>query len=186
MFPAVIRSRARLTQQSHERIESCESVAVDRRQRDCAAGPLLDLRQLVMVARARRPRSLVFGVHVALPLALGAASYLVLRSWAPIVGAHAALWPAAPRALRDHFADAAWGWALGGFVSAMWLDGRRAQRLAWTLAAAFIAAGWELLQFTHDDLGRFDSVDLVVQTSAVLIAAALIGGKRWMTNEEAR
>jgi hypothetical protein len=112
---------------------------------------------------------------------LGAASYFVLRSWAPFYGAHVALWPAAPRALRDHFADAAWGWALGGFVSMMWLDQKRSHRIAWTLAAAAIAAAYEIFLG-----GKFDRIDLVAQTLAVIVAALVIGGKTWTRSQEAR
>jgi hypothetical protein len=115
-------------------------------------------------------------LHVALPLALGAASYIVFRS---------PLWSTAPHALRDHFADVAWGWSLGGFVSVMWLDQKRSHRVAWTLAAALVAASYECLQNTHIVAGRFDRVDLVAQTLAVLVAALIVGGKTWTTSREA-
>jgi hypothetical protein len=116
---------------------------------------------------------------VALPLALGILSYVVFRAWVPFVGAHAALWPTAPHALRDHFADAMWGFALGAFVSLMWSNAKRAHRLAWLGAAMLTAAGMELLQLKHT-WGGFDSVDLVVQTGSVLVAATVIGGmNRW-------
>jgi len=126
-------------------------------------------------------------IHVAMPLALGVASYVVLRSWVPIIGVHAALWTSAPSLLRDHFADAAWGWALGGFVSVMWLEEPRAYRLLWTLAAAALAAALEAMQ-TFIGWGAFDRVDLVVQTSAVLCAALAITWRtnRWISAREAR
>ncbi len=124
---------------------------------------------------------------VALPLALGAASYVVFRTWAPLVGVHAALWPTAPRVLRDHFADAMWGFALGAFVSLVWVDQKRAHRLAWVAVAVLAAASVELLQSAHIVRGVFDPADLVVQTSSVLIAAMVIGGmKRWTWASETR
>ncbi len=134
------------------------------------------------MVRRVKPRLSAWVAIVALPLALGALSYVVLRSWIPLLGAHAALWPGAPRALRDHFADAMWGVSLGGFVSLVWADGSRAHRLAWVGVAALAAAGVELLQF-----GSFDWADLVVQTGGVLIAAWIIGGtKRWTWASETR
>jgi len=136
-----------------------------------------------MVRRVTRAR--IAALHVALPLALGAASYVVFRSWVPLYsahwGAHAALWPNAPRALSDHFADAAWGWSLGGFVMVVWFDQERAHRVAWTFVAASVAAAYEIFLG-----GRFDRVDLVAQTLAVIVAAGIIGGKTWTTSREAR
>ncbi len=139
-----------------------------------------------MVRRVKRVDVRAWSLHVALPLALGAASYIVLRSWAPVIGAHAPLWPHAPRMLRDHFADAAWGWALGAFVSLMWRGEKRAHRAVWIVLAACVAAGFELLQSTHITLGAFDGADLVAQTGAVLLAASILGEreKRW-TSENA-
>jgi hypothetical protein len=123
-------------------------------------------------------------IHVALPLLLGAASYIALRSWVPLVGAHAPLWPDAPAMLRDHFADAAWGWALGAFVAVMWRGERLAHRLLWTLAAIIVAAAVELVQ-SRGGWGAFDRVDLVVQTGAVVVAGVVIGGfNRWIPGNE--
>jgi hypothetical protein len=140
-----------------------------------------------MVRRVIRSRAAAYAAMVALPLALGVASYAVLRSWVPLVGAHAALWPTAPRVLRDHFADAAWGFALGAFVSLVWLDQKRAHRLAWVAIAALAAAGIELLQSASVLRGVFDPVDLVVQTGSVMVAAVITGGmKRWTWVSETR
>ena len=120
--------------------------------------------------------------HVALPLALGVASYVVLRASLPLWPAHRALWAHAPAVLRDHFADAAWGWALGGFVSVVWLGERASLRAAWVFAAAAVAAGVECLQYAHVMRGAFDVVDLVVQVGAVVAAALWVGGKRKWTS----
>ncbi len=126
------------------------------------------------------PRFRIALLHVVLPLVLGSASYIVLRTWAPLIGVHAALWPHAPALVRDHFADAAWGWALGGFVAAMWVGESPKHRIVWTLAAAVVAACFELMQWR-----AFDAVDLVVQTSAVIVAGVMIGGKKRWTLENA-
>jgi hypothetical protein len=140
-----------------------------------------------MVRRVNRSRAAAYVAMVAFPLALGVASYVVLRSWVPLVGAHAALWPTAPHLLRDHFADAMWGFALGAFVSLVWLDQKRAHRLAWVALAALAAAGIEFLQSTSIVRGVFDPVDLVVQTGSVLVAAMVIGGtKKWTWVSETR
>ena len=127
-------------------------------------------------------RTTLVALHVALPLTLGAASYVVLRARLPLLGAHAALWPTAPALLRDHFADAAWGWALGAFVSALWLGEKAARRAVWIAGAALVAAGVECLQYAHILPGAFDVVDLAVQVVAVLVAAGATGGmRRWIT-----
>jgi hypothetical protein len=124
-------------------------------------------------------------IHVAIPLVLGALSYVALRSWIPILGAHAALWHSPPALLRDHFADAAWGWALGGFVSVMWQGERRTHLALWTVAAAVVAAGLECAEASLG-WGSFDRGDLVAQTAAVLLAAITIGGMhRWTSAREA-
>ena len=120
--------------------------------------------------------------HVALPLALGALSYLVWRSALPMWPSHVALWKGAPAVLRDHFADGAWGWALGGFVSIVWLGERASRRAVWIGLAALVAAGVECLQYTHVLRGAFDPVDLVVQVGAVVVAATIVGGnERWIS-----
>jgi hypothetical protein len=118
-------------------------------------------------------------LHVGLPLVVGGASYLVMRSWVPLLGVHAPLWPHAPSLLRDHLADASWGWALGAFVTLMWMGERRVHRVGWTIAAASAAAMLELVG------GTFDRADLVIQTVAVLLASVLIGGIRWTSASEA-
>ncbi|HEY1957024.1 MAG TPA: hypothetical protein VGH28_15500 [Polyangiaceae bacterium] len=120
--------------------------------------------------------------HVALPLALGALSYLVWRSALPFWPSHVALWKSAPSVLRDHFADGAWGWALGAFVSIVWLGERTPRRAAWIGVAALVAGGVECLQYAHVLRGAFDPVDLVVQVGAVVLAASTVGGTRkWIS-----
>jgi hypothetical protein len=134
------------------------------------------------VSRAR-----IAMIHVALPLVLGAGSYIVLRSWVPLLGAHAALWAGAPALLRHHAADALWGWALGGFVTVVWLEQPRILRIAWTLVAAGLAAAIEVSQGVHQGWGAFDRADLVIQVGAVLVAALVIGGsRRWILASVAR
>jgi hypothetical protein len=126
-------------------------------------------------------RARIAWLHVVLPLVLGAASYVVLRSSVPLLGPHAPLWPGAPAVVRDHFADAAWAWALGAFVSTMWRGERAARRLAWTAGAALVAVLVECLQYAHVFRGVFDPVDLAVEVGAVVIAAWAAGGmKRWI------
>src|SRR5438270_11204667 len=117
----------------------------------------------VMVRRVNRKGALAVGM-IALPLALGAASYAV-RPWLP-------------RSLHDHFADGAWGFALGAFVSLVWMEQKTLHRVSWIVAAASFAAGWECLQYTHIVRGAWDPLDLVVQTSAVVLAASVIGGMK--------
>ena len=99
-------------------------------------------------------RARIAMIHVVLPLVLGAGSYIVLRSWVPLLGAHRALWAGAPAVIRHHAADALWGWALGGFVSVVWLEQPRSLRVAWTLIAAGLAAAIEVLQGLSKDGAR--------------------------------
>jgi len=124
------------------------------------------------MVRAVKKR-VVAGLTIVLPLALGVTSYAV-RARLPLV-------------LRGHFADGAWGFALGAFVALVWMGEKRRIRALWIAAAAAFAAIYECLQYAHIVRGVFDPVDLVVQTSAVLIAAWVIGGmKRWTLASEAR
>jgi hypothetical protein len=125
------------------------------------------------MVRAVKKRAALAATTIALPLALGAASYVV-RARLPIV-------------LRGHFADGAWGFALGAFVALVWMNEKRSSRALWIAGAAALAAIYECLQYAHIVRGVFDPVDLVVQTSAVVVAAAVIGGmKRWTLASEAR
>jgi hypothetical protein len=127
------------------------------------------------MVRAVKKRALA-AVTIVLPLVLGAGSYVV-RSRLPLV-------------LRGHFADGAWGFALGAFVALVWMNENRLVRASWIAAAAAFAAIWECLQYAHVVRGVFDPVDLVVQTSAVLVAAGVVGViggmKRWTLASEAQ
>ena len=123
--------------------------------------------------RGVKKRAALAAATIALPLALGAASYAV-RSSLPV-------------ALRGHFADGAWGFALGAFVALAWMNEKTAARAAWIAIAASFAAILECLQYAHVVRGVFDPVDLVVQTSAVVVAAWMVGGtRRWTLAREAR
>jgi len=128
------------------------------------------------MVRAVKKRALLAAVTIALPLVLGVGSYLV-RARLPLV-------------LRGHFADGAWGFALGAFVALVWMDQKSSVRALWVAGAATFAAAWECLQYAHVVRGVFDPVDLVVETSAVLVAACIVGViggmNRWTLASEAR
>jgi hypothetical protein len=128
------------------------------------------------MVRAVKKRAVLAATTIALPLALGAASYVV-RARLPIV-------------LRGHFADGAWGFALGAFVALVWMNEKRSVRALWIAAAAAFAALYECLQYAHIVRGVFDPVDLVVQASAVVVAACIVGViggmNRWTWASEAR
>jgi hypothetical protein len=128
------------------------------------------------MVRAVKKRAVLAATTIALPLALGAASYVV-RARLPIV-------------LRGHFADGAWGFALGAFVALVWMNEKRSVRALWIAAAAAFAASYECLQYAHIVRGVFDPVDLVVQASAVVVAACIVGViggmNRWTWASEAR
>ena len=125
------------------------------------------------MVRAVKKRAVLAAATIVLPLALGIGSYVV-RARLPLV-------------LRGHFADGAWGFALGAFVALVWMDQKSSVRALWIAGAALFAAAWECLQYAHVVRGVFDPVDLVVQTSAVVVAAWVIGGtRRWTLASEAR
>ena len=125
------------------------------------------------MVRAVKKRVALAALTIALPLALGVLSYAVR--------------PRLPLVVRGHFADGAWGFALGAFVALVWMDQKRSHRALWIAVAAAFAALWECLQYAHVVRGVFDPVDLVVQTSAVVVAACVIGGmNRWTFASEAR
>ena len=125
------------------------------------------------MVRAVKKRAVLAAATIGLPLALGVVSYVV-RARLPLV-------------LRGHFADGAWGFALGAFVALVWMDQKSSVRALWIAGAAAFAAMFECLQYAHVVRGVFDPVDLVVQTSAVVVAAWVIGGmKRWTLASEAR
>jgi hypothetical protein len=125
------------------------------------------------MVRAVKKRAVLAALTIALPLVLGAASYVVRARLPAIIG--------------GHFADGAWGFALGAFVALVWMNERPSVRALWIASAAAFAAIFECLQYAHIVRGVFDPVDLVVQTSAVLVAAWVIGGiKRWTLASEAR
>jgi hypothetical protein len=120
-------------------------------------------------------------IFVALPLVLGAASYVLWRTYVPLLGLpHRPLWPSAPAALRDHFADAAWGFAVGAFVASIWQGGPRAIRWAWYGVGLAVCAGVECLQVTHMFPGAFDALDLAAQVGAFAVGVMAVGGvERW-------
>ena len=125
------------------------------------------------MVRAVKKRAVLASMTIALPLALGAASYVVRARLPLFMGAH--------------FADGAWGFALGAFVALVWMNEKTSARATWIAAAAAFAALWECLQYAHIVRGVFDPVDLVVQTGAVVVAAWVIGGmRRWTLASEAR
>jgi hypothetical protein len=125
-----------------------------------------------MVRAVKKRVGVLALVTIALPLGLGALSY-VARARLPL-------------AIAGHFADGAWGFALGAFVALVWMNETPRARALWIACAAAFAAIWECLQYAHIVRGVFDPVDLVVQTSAVLVAAWVIGGmKRWTLASEA-
>jgi hypothetical protein len=124
------------------------------------------------------PRRLL--LFVALPLAAGVASYALFRENVPWLGVHRPPWPHAPALLRDHFADAAWGFAVGGLVASLWREGPRAMRLGWYGVGLALCVAVELLQYAHVFPGVFDVVDLAGQAAAFVVGVMAVGGiERW-------
>ena len=124
------------------------------------------------------PRRLL--LFVALPLAVGVASYGLWRENVPWLGVHRPPWPHAPAILRDHFADAAWAFAVGGLVASLWREGPRAMRLGWYAAGLAVCVAVELLQYAHVFPGAFDALDLAVQVMAFVVGVMAAGGvERW-------
>ncbi len=128
----------------------------------------------------RRPSTTVrILTRVALPLALGAAIYLLLRPTAPrfvaallevpIAGPRLAQlreWsvPAGADASWLHMIpDAAWAFALGALLSIVWRGGARRARAAWCAIGLAAALGYEMAQRWHWVPGWFDASDLVAE-----------------------
>jgi hypothetical protein len=118
-------------------------------------------------------------LHVALPLATGAAVYLLVRP-APhlaqdlraALGLGARLRPGA--FVRDVLPDAAWAYALTATPLLVWSRGPAAARWAWTAVAAALAVGWELAQIPHLVRGSFSLADLAASVLASALAVLLL------------
>lgn len=120
-------------------------------------------------------------LHVALPLAVGCAVYLVVRP-APAL----AEWTSQAVGLdgrpafrvrgwaRDQLPDAAWAYALTATPLVLWEDGPAAARRAWTAIAVVLAVGWELAQLPHLVPGSFSRGDLTASAAAALLAVGVL------------
>jgi hypothetical protein len=122
------------------------------------------------------------GLHVGVPLVLGAAVYaafgrdvLFLRIL-HLSRAGLALPPAA-RWIVQHLPDAAWGYAVGAFVALVWARGARAWRWGWLAAGSAVVAGFEIGQALQVVPGTFDLVDLCVSLGGYWLAVVLL--PRW-------
>ncbi len=140
-----------------------------------AAGPL------------RAPVARLALSHVALPLALGVASYALFSAsverlvglgvLAPLRVLRRVTLPVAtriPDVLRFHVADAAWGWALGAALSLVWAGAGARGRRAWFVAGFALVVGEELGQLAGLMPGTFDVLDIVVSAAAYVIAWRLV------------
>ncbi len=120
-------------------------------------------------------------VHVALPLAVGCAIYLLVRP-APTL----AEWTSESIGLdgrpvfrvrgwaRDQLPDAAWAYALTATPLLMWEEGPTVARRAWTTVAVAIAVGWELLQLPRLVPGSFSRGDLIASAGAAVLALVVL------------
>jgi hypothetical protein len=145
-------------------------------------------REALSEATSRTRLALVF---VALPLALGVAMYALfgrgmerqlhaldvvgvgalvssLRVVTVPTGGHL------PDAIRFHFADAAWGWALGAALSLVWADAPGARRTGWFVVGALFVVGTEVAQLVGLMPGTFDPVDIIVSILAYATAWRLV------------
>jgi hypothetical protein len=106
--------------------------------------------------------------HVALPLLVGALTYLLPRRQGMFGPASRPVcW------LLDHLADGAWAYATGAFVTLVWTVGARRTRIAWTLVALALVLGVELAQRWHLVAGTYDPVDLAVMSLAFVAAVTI-------------
>jgi hypothetical protein len=91
-----------------------------------------------------------------------------LRSITVPIGVHL------PRVLRFHFADAAWGWALGASLALVWANERGARRKGWFVAGALLAVAAEWAQLVGVLPGTFDPIDLFVLILSYVTAWRLV------------
>jgi hypothetical protein len=91
-----------------------------------------------------------------------------LRTFTLPIGAHL------PRVLRFHFADAAWGWALGASLALVWANEPSARRTGWFVAGALLAVAAELAQRVGVLPGTFDPIDLCVSILSYVTAWCLV------------
>ena len=83
-------------------------------------------------------------------------------------GAHA------PDAIRFHFADAAWGWALGAALSLVWANDPGVRRTGWFVVGAIFVVGTEIAQLAGLMPGTFDPIDIIVSIFAYAAAWRLV------------
>lgn len=110
-------------------------------------------------------------IHVALPLSLGALSYVLLRPSA--LAAHVALRHFVPSVVRGSLADGLWAYALGAAISLVWSGGSRRGGFAWLGAGLALALGFEALQKLGLVRGVFDARDLAFMFVGYLLGVAL-------------
>ncbi len=143
-------------------------------------------------------------VHVALPLAVGGAIYLLARpdglrmfAWAralglggPLGGARvelAAIATALPSWAKWSLPDALWAFALMRVFCILWNDRLTRESAPWLSCAAVVALGSEAGQAFHVVPGTFDPVDLVCLLAGVLagLFPVLLRLVRWSRKEVA-
>jgi hypothetical protein len=121
---------------------------------------------------------------VALPLAIGASTYLLFRPGPPLVawmrGAVGLEHPLAVTGVLDllqgALPDAAWSYALIATVRLVWRSGPASARNAWTFGAIGLASGWELAQRFTLVPGTFSMADLLASVIAGGLAALAVRG----------
>ncbi len=128
---------------------------------------------------------------VALPLILGIAMYTLfsagmerqlhaldaVRLGVPLRALRVITLPAgahAPDAIRFHFADAAWGWALGAALSLVWANDPGVRRTGWFVVGAIFVVGTEIAQLAGLMPGTFDPIDIIVSIFAYAAAWRLV------------
>ena len=129
-----------------------------------------------------------WAAHVILPVALGAAIYLLFRSpslmvfeWVRFAGARELFWrarlataqlgKALPAWVLFSVPDALWVYALTAGLAAVWAGARSFGARTWIAAGVVLGAGGELGQWIGFVPGTFDFLDLALSSAAY--AAAL-------------
>ena len=146
------------------------------------------------------PNPSSLGVHVALPIAVGALIYVLWRvdtllvfTWLDACGLHAGVRQARiacqtvalPDLVRFSLPDALWAYAFAFAIARIWAPTRSVGRWAWLGLCSIVTLGGELGQAVHLVVGTFDPADLALSAAGLILGwrAAISASRRFSMRE---